>query len=71
MIPDARRIHHPLGCLNARRIRIFITVIDHFFDPALDDRLGTFIAREKGDIELRSGKASAAVIQDRIQFAVR
>ena len=47
MIPYPGCIKHPHGRLYRSRSVVFIAVIDHFFDPALDDCLGTFIAREQ------------------------
>lgn len=50
MIPHSGRIKHPHGSLYRSRPFIFIAVIDHFFDPALNDCLCTFIARKQRDV---------------------
>lgn len=46
-ILDTCGVEHALGCDDARRIFVFVAVIDDFFDAALYDCLGTFIAWEK------------------------
>ena len=49
---------------------IFIAVIDHGFDTALNDRFGTFVTRKQCHIQLCSLKTAATVVQDRIELTV-
>lgn len=70
VIIHAGGIEHAHGRFHRRRIFIFIRAVNDLLDPALDDRLGAFIAGEKRHVKLRPLKASAPVIQDRVQFAV-
>ena len=71
MISDSRRIHHPFGSDHAGCIRIFVTVVDHFFDPRLNDRFCALVARKKRNIQFRSRKTSSIIIQNGIQLTVR
>ena len=42
---------HSLGGFCGIRIRILVVVVDDFPNAALNDRLGTFIAGEQGNIQ--------------------
>ena len=65
------RIQHSLGRDHRWCILVFVTVINDRLDTGLNDCLGTFITREQGNVKFRPFQASASVIQNRIQFAVR
>ena len=58
LVLNACCIKHLACCLCGISIMIFVVEINHFADTLLDQSLGAFIAREKRDINRRTGKIS-------------
>ena len=59
---DAGGVEHSLGSFYHRRIGVFVADIDYLFNAALNDCLGTFVARKKCNVNPTAGKIGSCVI---------
>jgi hypothetical protein len=48
---DTCQVHHSLGGLELRLVRVFVRIIHHFFDARLNDYFGTLITGKQCNID--------------------